>query len=206
MLLKDRVFVLNNLKCSLIGFRGRRSRSLRNGDQRNFAKNYVTSDCSQTHEHTKLIDLANHLPSSSPCGLLTVTHRVVENFEFYGESRGIFCEPVLRIMKACIDECQPNTSQTNYSEGFWRITNKINAKIEVRKHLEVRICACKSPIAELCATCSWNGDDFLPVLPSLRFWPSNSCLCWWIVSANSCLLVSNSICFWESRKQSVLVK
>ena len=39
-------------------------------------------------------------------------------------------------MKACIDECQPNTSQANYSEGFWRITSKINAKIEVRKHLE----------------------------------------------------------------------
>ena len=40
--------------------------------------------------HRKLIDLANHLPSSSPCGLLTVTHRAFENFEFYGESRGIF--------------------------------------------------------------------------------------------------------------------
>ena len=39
-------------------------------------------------------------------------------------------------MKACIDECQPNTSQANYSEGFWKITSKINAKIEVRKHLE----------------------------------------------------------------------
>ena len=38
----------------------------------------------------KLIDLANHLPSSSPCGLLTVTHRAFENVEFYGESRGIF--------------------------------------------------------------------------------------------------------------------
>ena len=44
----------------------------------------------------KLIDLANHLPSSSPCGLLTVTHRAFENFEFYGESRGIFGEPILK--------------------------------------------------------------------------------------------------------------
>ena len=42
----------------------------------------------------------------------------------------------MRRMQACIDECQPNTSQANYSEGFWRITSKINAKIEVRKHLE----------------------------------------------------------------------
>ena len=33
MLLKDRVFVLNNLKCGLIGFRGRRNRGLRNGDR-----------------------------------------------------------------------------------------------------------------------------------------------------------------------------
>ena len=39
-------------------------------------------------------------------------------------------------MKACIDECQPNTSQANYSEGFWRITSKTNAKIKVRRHLE----------------------------------------------------------------------
>ena len=90
---------------------------------------------------------------------------------------------------------------------FWRILedNKQNKRENWGKET-LRICACKSPIAELCATCSWNGDDFLPVLPSLRFWPSNSCLFWWILSANSCLLVSNSIFFWESRKQSVLVK
>ena len=46
----------------------------------------------------KLIDLANHLPSSSPCGLLTVTHGAFENFEFYGESRGIF---VSRFCEEC---------------------------------------------------------------------------------------------------------
>ena len=40
---------------------------------------------------------------------------------------------VLRKMKACIEEFRPNTSQTNYFEGFWRITSKLNAKIEVRK-------------------------------------------------------------------------
>ena len=42
--------------------------------------------------HRTFIDLANHLPSSSPCGLLTVTvtNQAFENFEFYGESRGIF--------------------------------------------------------------------------------------------------------------------
>ena len=46
----------------------------------------------------KLIDLANHLPSSSPCGLLTVTHRAFENFEFYGESRRTF---VSRFCEEC---------------------------------------------------------------------------------------------------------
>ena len=50
-------------------------------------------------------------------------------------------------MKACIDECQPNTSKTNYSEGFWRITSKINAKIEVRKQLESVHANRRSPIA-----------------------------------------------------------
>ena len=34
-------------------------------------------------------------------------------------------------MKACIDEFEPNTSQANYSEGFWRIKSQTNAKIEV---------------------------------------------------------------------------
>ena len=36
------------------------------------------------------LDLANHLPRSSPCGLLIVSHRAFDNFKFYGESRGIF--------------------------------------------------------------------------------------------------------------------
>ncbi|CAH3187999.1 unnamed protein product [Porites evermanni] len=37
----------------------------------------------------------------------------------------------LRRMKACIDEFQPNTSQGNYFERFWRITSKTNTKIEI---------------------------------------------------------------------------
>ena len=198
MLLEDRVFVLNNLKCGLIGFRGRRNRGLRNGDQRYFAKNCVTSDCSQIWPITCLV------PAPVDCWRHTPR---IRKFWILWRVAGNFCEPVLRIMKVCIDECQPNTTQANYSEGFWRITSKIDAKIEVRKHLEsVHVNRSKSAIAELCATCSWNGDDFLPVLPSLHFWPSNSCLFWWILSANSCLLVSNSILFWESRKQSVLVR
>ena len=111
----------------------------------------------------KLIDLANHLPSSSPCGLLT-WHTELSKILNFMASRGEF-----------------------FVSRFWSKET-------------LRICACKSPIAQLCAKCSWNGDDFPPVLPSLRFSPSNSCLFWWILSANSCLLVSNSIFFWESRK------
>ena len=34
--------------------------------------------------------------------------------------------------EACIDEFQPNAIQANYLEGFWRITSKKQAKIEVR--------------------------------------------------------------------------
>ena len=57
----------------------------------------------------------------------------------------------MRRMQACIDECQPNTSQANYSEGFWRMTSKINAKIEVRKHLEsVLACSKRSDSGERC--------------------------------------------------------
>ena len=36
-------------------------------------------------------------------------------------------------MKAYIDKFQPNARQANCFEGFWRITSKTNAKIEVRK-------------------------------------------------------------------------
>ena len=91
-------------------------------------------------------------------------------------------------MKACIDECQPNTSQANYSEGFWRITSKINAKIEVRKHLESVHANRRSPnsVPHVLETATIS----FPYLPSLRFSPSNSCLFWWILSANLCLLVS----------------
>ena len=36
-------------------------------------------------------------------------------------------------MKDGVDKFRPNTSQTNCFEGFWRITSKMKAKIEVRK-------------------------------------------------------------------------
>ena len=43
---------------------------------------------------------------------------------------------LLRRMNACIDKLQPNTSQANYFEGFWKITSKTDTKIEVRKQFE----------------------------------------------------------------------
>ena len=54
------------------------------------------------------------------------------------------------------------------SKLFWRILedNKQNKRENWGKET-LRICACKSPIAELSATCSWNGDDSFPF--RLRF-------------------------------------
>ena len=157
----------------------------------------------------KLIDLANHLSSSSPCGLLTVTHRAFEILNFMASSREFLWAGFAK------NGSLYRRISTKYksSKLFWRILedNKQNKRENWGKET-LRICVCKSPIAELCATCSWNGDDFLLVLPSLRFLPSNSCIFWWILSASSCLLsltlslVSNSIFLGESRKQSVLVK
>ena len=40
---------------------------------------------------------------------------------------------VADFMIACIDAFGQSTSQANYFEGFWGITSKINAKIQVRK-------------------------------------------------------------------------
>ena len=51
---------------------------------------------------------------------------------------GILLRALQRMtMKACIDAFWPNTSQANYFEGFWRITSKIDAKIQVRKQWEL---------------------------------------------------------------------
>ena len=89
----------------------------------------------------KLIDLANHLPSSSPCGLLTVTHRAFENFEFYGESQGIF------VSQLCENASLYRRMSTKYksSKLFWRILedNKQNKRENWSKET-LRICACKS--------------------------------------------------------------
>ena len=104
---------------------------------------------------------------------------------------------LLRRMNACIDKFQPNTSQANYFEGFWRITSKTNTKIEVRKQFESCV-----PIAIPLSLQDMllKRNEFLPTWPSVSFLPSNPCLFWWIISANSCLLVFNSIIRWKPEK------
>ena len=63
-------------------------------------------------------------------GRLFVTQRF-----FYKRNAAMILLRVLRrmTMKACIDAVRPNSSPANYFEGLWRITSKINAKIQVRK-------------------------------------------------------------------------
>ena len=89
--------------------------------------------------HRKLIDLANYVPSFSPWGVLSFTQRFFKDLEKMAFDVRSSWSRLLRRMKACIDEFQPNTANTskaNYSEGFWRITSKTNTKIEVRKQFE----------------------------------------------------------------------
>ena len=72
--------------------------------------------------------LPNYVASSSPRSVISVTQ------PFFWNAARILLRGLRRMtMKACIDAFWPNTSQANYFEGFWRITSKINAKIQVRK-------------------------------------------------------------------------
>ena len=72
--------------------------------------------------------LPNYVASSSPRSVISVTQPCFWNAAM------ILLRGLRRMtMKACIDAFWPNTSQANYFKGFWRITSKINAKIQVRK-------------------------------------------------------------------------
>ena len=62
----------------------------------------------------------------------------------------------LHRMKAYIDKFQPNASQANCFEGFWRITSKTNAKIEVR------IFAFNSPSLQCLAQILFKRSEFRP--------------------------------------------
>ena len=86
-------------------------------------------------------------------------------------------------MKDGVDEFRPNTSQTNCFEGFWRITSKMKAKIEVRKEKK-SLCAIRQ-VDYVCHTSSANAMNSF----SLSLLPLKHCLFWYLLSAGTCLLV-----------------
>ena len=77
--------------------------------------------------HRKLIDLANYVHSFRPREVLSFTQRFFKMWEMVPQ-HAMYLWLLLLRMKACIDEFQPNTSQANYCEGFWRITSKKTGK------------------------------------------------------------------------------
>ena len=86
-------------------------------------------------------------------------------------------------MKTCVDKFRPNTSQANCFEGFWRTTNKIKAKIEVRK--QKKSLRGIHQAGYVCHTSSANAMYSF----SLSLLPSKHCLFWCLLSASICLLV-----------------
>ena len=86
-------------------------------------------------------------------------------------------------MKTCVYKFRPNTSQANCFEGFWRITNKIKAKIEVRK--QEKSLRAIHRAGYVCQTTSANAMYSF----SLSLLPSKHCLFWCLLSASICLLV-----------------
>ena len=83
--------------------------------------------------HRKLIDLANFCLVPAPI-VFELHATIFQKLRKLSVRRGMW--RLLKGMKACMDEFQPNTSQANYFEGFWNITSKTNVKIEVRKQQE----------------------------------------------------------------------
>ena len=139
--------------------------------------------------HRKLIDLAldlaNYVPSSSPHPVFELHATIFQKLK----KMSVLQWRLLQRMKACINEFEPNTSQANYSEGFWRITSQTNAKIEVRKQ--------SMQFGKWAIV--WNEVKSVP----LSFLPSKSRLFWWLLSVNLCFLVFNSIFRRENKKCSV---
>ena len=81
--------------------------------------------------HRKLIALANYVPSSSPLRVLSFMQRFFKNVEKWRcVVRSIW--DVFALNESLYRQIS-NSSQADCFEGFWRITSKTNAKIEVRK-------------------------------------------------------------------------
>ena len=148
--------------------------------------------------HRKLTDLANYVPRFRPRGVLSFTQRFFKIWE--NDPYGWFAtrEYVASFAK---NECLYRQISTKYksSKLFWRILedNKQN-KHENRGKKTVWILRADRRFVLVCSTCYWNATNSFP--PSLSFLPSNPCLFWWIISANSCLLVFNSIIRWKPEK------
>ena len=88
---------------------------------------------------------------------------------------------------------------------LWRILedNKQN-KHENRGKKTVWILRADRRFVLVCSTCCRNATNSFP--PSLSFLPLNPCFFWWIISVNSCLLVSNLIIRWKPEKTKRLFK
>ena len=86
-------------------------------------------------------------------------------------------------MKTWVDKFRPNTSQANCFEGSWRTTNKIKAKIEVRK--QKKSFRAIHQAGYVCYTSSANAMYSFSL--SLLTW--THCLFWYLLSASTRLLV-----------------
>ena len=148
--------------------------------------------------HRKLTDLANYVPRFRPRGVMSFTQRFFKIWE--NDPYGWFAtrEYVASFAK---NEYLYRQISTKYksSKLFWKILedNKQN-KHENRGKKTVWILRADRRFVLVCSTCYWNATNSFP--PSLSFLPSNPCLFWWIISANSCLLVFNSIIRWKPQK------
>ena len=87
---------------------------------------------------------------------------------------------------------------------FWRILEDTKQNKQNRGKKTVWILRADRRFVLVCSTCCWNATNSFP--PSLSLLPSNPCLFWWIISANSCLLVSNLKIGWKPEKTKRLFK
>ena len=151
--------------------------------------------------HRKLTDLANYVPRFRPRGVLSFTQRFFKIWE--NDPYGWFAtrEYVASFAK---NECLYRQISTKYksSKLFWRILedNKQNKHENRGKKTVWILRTCRSPIRLSLQHMLLKRNEFLPTWPSVSFLPSNPCLFWWIISANSCLLVFNSIIRWKPEK------
>ena len=125
---------------------------------------------------------------------------------------------LLRRMKACMAEFQPNTSQASPFEGFWRISGKTNMKINVRKQFESSVpiadsSKCAAHVVEtqwilFCMAFTWLSvcKSLLifcveyygfPETKIFFFWKFNFCLFQWGIALYGTVNNERDIIFWS---------